>query len=299
LHEGDTYFANNKLSEWVVKYDINNDTTKYQWADTTNGKGVIYYMKDEFDNECAYDFKNIKFNNIYTFSLSYRTDHSLNGAYCYGNKIKGYYDGVKLILNNVVFTTVSATVSCRQNALGTNCYSNTMGNGCNNITFGNNCNSNTLDRTLSNISFDSGCVGNTIPTMYYVNVRFDYGCSYIQLNPLNTTNSTNRVRNIHIKSSVGGTSDNILNISVPTSTAILTSQTTVAKNSAGVIKIYNEADLVGGGVVDNSIQHINTILDSVITGEELDNMDDLLYQISQSSQDLSLINSQLEGIINI
>ena len=26
-----------------------------------NGKGVIYYMKDEFNNECPYDFKNIQF----------------------------------------------------------------------------------------------------------------------------------------------------------------------------------------------------------------------------------------------
>lgn len=25
------------------------------------GKGVIYYMKDEWDNECHYDFKNIMF----------------------------------------------------------------------------------------------------------------------------------------------------------------------------------------------------------------------------------------------
>ena len=27
----------------------------------TRGKGVIYYMKDEYDNECYYDFKNIQF----------------------------------------------------------------------------------------------------------------------------------------------------------------------------------------------------------------------------------------------
>jgi len=28
-----------------------------------NGKGVIYYMKDEFGNECPYDFKNIVYIN--------------------------------------------------------------------------------------------------------------------------------------------------------------------------------------------------------------------------------------------
>ena len=31
-----------------------------------DGKGVIYYMKDEFNNECPYDFKNIQFKRIAT-----------------------------------------------------------------------------------------------------------------------------------------------------------------------------------------------------------------------------------------
>ena len=60
-HEGDTYFADSNLDAWEIKYDLDNDTTKYAWADATNGKGVIFYMKDEWDNECPYDFKNIQF----------------------------------------------------------------------------------------------------------------------------------------------------------------------------------------------------------------------------------------------
>lgn len=44
--------------------------------------------------------------------------------------------------------------------------------------------------------------------------------------------------------------------------------------------------------------YINTILQSVVTGEELDNMDSLLQQISQSQEDMSSINTQLENIIN-
>lgn len=61
LHSGDTYFANCKLSAWQLKYSLDNDTEKFAWADSTNGKGVIYYMKDEWNNECPYDFKNIQF----------------------------------------------------------------------------------------------------------------------------------------------------------------------------------------------------------------------------------------------
>ena len=59
LHAGDTYFSNADLSKWQVWYDINNDIDKYDWADSTNGKGVIYRLIDEWDNDVCYDFKNI------------------------------------------------------------------------------------------------------------------------------------------------------------------------------------------------------------------------------------------------
>ena len=60
-HAGDTYFADCNLAAWQIWYDINNDTTKYNWADATNGKGVIWRMIDEHNNDCPYDFKNIQF----------------------------------------------------------------------------------------------------------------------------------------------------------------------------------------------------------------------------------------------
>ena len=64
-HSGDTYFSNCKLESWEGKYSIDNDTNKFAWADdSTNGKGVIYWLKDEWNNECPYDFKNIQFKRI-------------------------------------------------------------------------------------------------------------------------------------------------------------------------------------------------------------------------------------------
>lgn len=92
-HKGDTYFQNCDLNAWEIKYSIYNDVDRFAWADyypknigstttstisptnteTTSttlppgyvineeGKGVIYYMKDEFNNEAWYDFKNIQF----------------------------------------------------------------------------------------------------------------------------------------------------------------------------------------------------------------------------------------------
>lgn len=63
LHEGDTYFsgAGAKLESWVVKYCFDNDTSRFAWADPVNGKGVIYLLIDEHDNNVPYDFKSIQF----------------------------------------------------------------------------------------------------------------------------------------------------------------------------------------------------------------------------------------------
>jgi len=60
-HQGDTYFNYANLAAWELKYTLDNDASKYAWADTANGKGVVYYMKDEWNNEAWYDFKNAMF----------------------------------------------------------------------------------------------------------------------------------------------------------------------------------------------------------------------------------------------
>ena len=47
--------------------------------DNTEGKGVIYYMKDEFNNECPYDFKNIQFKRTITLENGYPELDEENG----------------------------------------------------------------------------------------------------------------------------------------------------------------------------------------------------------------------------
>ena len=88
-HEGDTYFANSNLDAWEIKYDLDNVKTKYGWADETNGKGVIFYMKDEWNNECPYDFKNIQFKRwavteVQNNKLDSETLTMLQNIYVYG-----------------------------------------------------------------------------------------------------------------------------------------------------------------------------------------------------------------------
>ena len=73
LHSGDTYFASANLEAWKLKYCLDNDTTRFAWADSTNGKGVIYQMIDEKDNDLPYDFKNIQFKRYKMSGKIYKT----------------------------------------------------------------------------------------------------------------------------------------------------------------------------------------------------------------------------------
>lgn len=196
LHSGDTYFANSKLESWEIKYCLDNDTNRFIWADTTNGKGVIYYMKDEWNNECPYDFKNIMFKDseisisgikanvfYYTFSVASGTndatitDHSLNGMYCYENKMGRYCLYNKSKLNANVFRSESSTNNCRRNIFSYGCYSNTFGKNCNNITFGNGCHHNSFGHSCGNITFESDCFRNSFGNSCQYN-SFGHSCQY-------------------------------------------------------------------------------------------------------------------------
>lgn len=58
--EGDTYFPETtKFGEWQLWYCLENDTTRFPWADP-KGKGLIYRMIDENQLEAPYDFKNVR-----------------------------------------------------------------------------------------------------------------------------------------------------------------------------------------------------------------------------------------------
>ena len=122
-HDGDTYFAGCDLNAWKIWYCLDNDTTRFAWADSANGKGVIYRMIDEFNNDIPYDFKNIQFkhpNDIttypyyyYTFAsdnVEYNTDCSLNiSSVCYSNTIKNTilkgenFNEITMMLNQIIF----------------------------------------------------------------------------------------------------------------------------------------------------------------------------------------------------
>ena len=199
-HDGDTYFAGCDLNVWKIWYCLDNDTTRFAWADSTNGKGVIYRMIDEFDNDIPYDFKNIQFTHpndpttyphyYYTFASGNaedNTDCSLNiSSMCYSNTIKNTIlkgeniNETPMILNQIIFignVCVSNTFGydCQTNTFGDMCAYNTFGNFCSGNTFGNICFANTFGSNYENNTFGDGCANNTFGSVYENNT---FGSNY-------------------------------------------------------------------------------------------------------------------------
>lgn len=93
-----------------VKYCLDNDGTRFSWADES-GFGVIYWMRDANNNQAPYDFKNILFNEHYTFDLN---GNDFSGS-CYNNTIQSAYEDGKQVLNRVTFQNTNASDSCSRN----------------------------------------------------------------------------------------------------------------------------------------------------------------------------------------
>ena len=199
-HKGDEYFANCNLAAWKIWYCLDNDTTKYIWADTANGKGVIYRMIDEWQNDCPYDFKNIMFSrkvtagglNIdgtyYTFSWVNEANEvedasivgqtltndvgSVNGVH---DNLISVSDAYSLgINNNTMAFALNGNVFVSEytydggifygiygNHFAINCSNNTFGNDCSNNTFGNECSQNTFGNNCISNSFGDNCYNNS------------------------------------------------------------------------------------------------------------------------------------------
>ena len=276
-HDGDTYFADCDLNAWKLWYCLDNDTTRFAWADATNGKGVIYRMIDEFNNDVPYDFKNIQFkhpNNptsylyyYYTFASNNtedNTDYSLSIANnCYSNVIKEYVSSNKRNLNFIIFIGSG----CYSNSFRSDCYNNTFDSGCSSNTFGDDCSSNKFDSSCDYNTFDTGCCYNTFGPgcgynsfgnncvyikfasnkeattkyTYYRNNHFGDGCRYILFKGAETASNNAQVQNYNFAQGIQGTSSVYLTIDGVRNRAF---ETKVAKNSNGELKIYCEADLI-------------------------------------------------------
>ena len=246
------------------------------YTDSKEGKGVIYRMIDEFNNDIPYDFKNIQFKHpndtttypyyYYTFAEGNKedsTDNSLNGR-CYSNIIKEYvYDDKRRELNHIIFTGAycynnSFGFCCRRNSFKTFCDNNSFGNLCENNSFGNYFRYNSFGNNCYSNIFGDNCEGNTFGNdcysikfasdssastkyNYYQNNYFGDGCQYIVFTGAATASSVQQVQNYNFAQGLRGTSSAYLTIDGVRGRSF---ETKVAKKSNGEVKIYCEADLI-------------------------------------------------------
>ena len=200
LHWGDTYFskAGAKLEAWQIWYSLDNNSERFAWADTENGKGVIYRMIDEHNNDLPYDFKNILFTRCELKApeayVSERQDDkyieklSENIRAMFANGVcsyiwagipdyKKYWGDIHGLLSDVTgearscftFSNIE-DVEVTDASLGGGCYKNRMGGhkfrGAyslpNNVIFGDYCHNNRFGNNCSDNSFGNNCHNNNL-----------------------------------------------------------------------------------------------------------------------------------------
>lgn len=185
VHEGDTYFASSNLEAWDVWYCLDNDSNRFSWADNANGKGVIYRLVDEWQNDVPYDFKGIQFvaypadeEEDYVFRYTFDSGDDVDNFDCsiapnsdlgaMENKIGPYREGSRaLMLNYIVFK-------------GGYCIGNTIEDDCSYVTFGSNSMYNVIGRYGYQIEFGGDCHYNTL-AQFATECTLGGGCSYNSL----------------------------------------------------------------------------------------------------------------------
>ena len=148
--------------------------------------GVITWLKDEFNNECPYDFKNIKFlgskltsvkgvveleqeKYYYTFNYTHMGENydtstvKTRGVYKNVIKAKGKKYTFNVFLGDVIRNN-TLDLGCEYNTFSSSCYNNTLGNGCSFNIFGNGCYENILSANCGNNTFIKVCYDNTFGT---------------------------------------------------------------------------------------------------------------------------------------
>lgn len=242
LHEGDTYYSavgnQTNLEAWELKYCIDNDTNRFAWADTTNGKGVVYYMKDDRNNECPYDFKQIQFKRYEITECE--AVPSLVGKYTsalYGEAITGVDENNPMWCYTFsVYDSEAETIEMLDGSI------KVMDENDGVIIYGNHINEYHNYQDLDNemvayVNYLSEIVFiNTFGNNCYSNT-FGDGCRYINLSAGTISQSK---RYYHILDGTEGTSNSPITI---TGTNGNNYVTYVGKNSNGVLKTWVPADL--------------------------------------------------------
>ena len=189
-----------------------------------SGKGVIYRMIYEWNNDVPYDFKNIQFARdwsviapdsgltgtiyCYTFSIflngfsedAIASDESVKAKECiksdrdghFGdNVIRTYQNIATCVLNDIVFVTNWSTfiIEHFSNTFGLVCHSNTFGDYCHSNIFGDNCYNNTFGLVCHSNTFGNNCYNNIFGNDCYNNI---FGNSCCDIKFASTSSATTK-----------------------------------------------------------------------------------------------------------
>lgn len=177
--DNDYYPSDTKFEAWKIWYCLDNDTSRFFWADKESGKGVIYRMIDEFGNDCPYDFKNIrfKFNGIYVYTFNSYYDESIDVSVytdqggAKNNKITPLIKTVEVdyksfetqVLNNIILIDwLENTINGEYNSINIknnlfiNCYDSVIFRPANNVIINSSINlaSECTNNNIQNCIFD-------------------------------------------------------------------------------------------------------------------------------------------------
>ena len=142
-------------------------------ANENEGKGVVYRLIDEFNNDLPYDFKNIMFSrkiksgeldeegdptDLYTFSIIDRGmfDGSIEGLIKHT-----YMAGCDESLPNNVFYQLNDK-GCYDISFASGCSNNSFVGNCQCIKFGKDCTNNTFESACEGITFGNSCSWNKV-----------------------------------------------------------------------------------------------------------------------------------------
>ena len=141
-----SYFSSS-ISAWKLKYSLANDTSKFHWADKTQGKGVIYYLEDEYGNIAHYDFKNIQFLKKIDYSGNLADDGTEQYVYTFNSYRKN--------ISEKAFDN-SLNAQCHNNFIGANSWGCVMGgeiNAYSSAPYWHTCYDNRIDSECNNVFF--------------------------------------------------------------------------------------------------------------------------------------------------
>jgi hypothetical protein len=209
LKIGDSLFVVIKIGDIYVAdtQDMSLKVVGTEIINSYSGKGVIYHMRDEFGNECDYDFKNVKYKGFsinngsesvgldsgkyyYTFDCEAGSyDLSLTGSECNNNVVKGSPSrgstSEDVWINDLSYDIFESTKGIilplfSKNEIGYGSMYNIMLPQFYNTTFGNDCKYNYFYGDCSGLRMSDEC-SYVFVGPNSVNEYFGNGCSNITL----------------------------------------------------------------------------------------------------------------------